>query len=185
MGTRRHYLRLSTTELDNLRSRPEEAIATLDQRWTDDVKAPAARKDITDPPGEARLYDIDKYWEDLDLVLEQAGISLDEANGSDHIPPFDPRVTEEFDWEWMDDIGRRFALGPSYLTVGAVKDLAARLSSVNFDEVFEGVSQEKWDELVLGPAEHVRDDAIAISRSVSQFFDAAARAGDAVVSVMR
>ena len=183
MGTRRHYLRLSAPELDDLRSRPEEAMDILWQRWVDQ-HLPAGTN-ITDPPGEARLYDIDKYWVELDVALEQAGIPLDEANGSDHIPPFDPRVTEEFDWEWMDDIGRRFALGPSYLTVGAVKDLAARLSSVNFDEVFEGVSQEKWDELVLGPAEHVRDDAIAISRSVSQFFDAAARAGDAVVSVMR
>ena len=56
---------------------------------------------------------------------------------------------------------------------------------MDFEAAFDAVGQATWDELFAGAAENFRAHDIAVCRSVSQFFGAASRAGDAVVSVMR
>jgi hypothetical protein len=181
MGTRRHYIRLSVAELQDLLSRPDEVADILWQMQTE-AGGNGGGRDITDPPGDIRLYEIDKYWQELDVVLAQAGFSRDEANGTDRIYPLDPQREEDF--SWMSELEKRAAFPPTYLAPGAVAELADRLSAQDFQAVFAAVGQEKWNEMHAGLAEYLREPTVAICNGVTEFYANAARAGDAVVSVM-
>jgi hypothetical protein len=122
-------------------------------------------------PDEARRTDIDKAWDILHFLLRRIDFPVDVIDGEEEFP-------DAGDWGYGP---------PCYLTPDQVRTAAAALTATAPAALVGGVTAAELvaAELYPGFAEEEADQLLAYAlehyRSLVPFFEAAARAGDAIV----
>jgi hypothetical protein len=171
--------------LANLMAREADVVEALWKLYSDaDGDAVAGVADGN--PDLVTILDVGKSWQELDVVLAAAGISLDEANGTEYVWPPTPGRTEEPDWPYLNPIERRWWMPPTFLPVAAVSALAARVTAVDLEAVYDAIPPQYWETKHYVRADDwLRTGTLQACHQWRRFILAAARDGHVVASVFR
>lgn len=158
------WLRVTSAELEHARS---------DLRWAYDI-AMKADEDMDRPVAERRRFGTDKTWHALDFLLDRKGFPISIVFGAEEFvdDPEDP----DADWGYGP---------PRFLTPEQVQRAAAALADLTEDALIAGVDSADLQREQIYPTVWDRPDelpwAVCHLPGVKVYFDAAAKAGDAIL----
>ncbi|GAA1808679.1 hypothetical protein GCM10009682_33070 [Luedemannella flava] len=184
MGTRRRYTRLAPAELHQALGDPDYAKRRFGELRNDYYAQAGDRPS----PEEARVLGVDKWWEEIDVVLRAAGMPVAVHCGVDHLWPREKPI-DSF-WEYFGEDEQRSMSPPTYLTPANTANVAEWMSTRPFDGLLATLDAEGTAALVALGGYPAKDyevvaylDVIRVfGDRVRRFFAAAAQSGDAIVT---
>lgn len=174
------YLRMTPAELSRAIADPQWALDHAEQiqeseesDGSDESEQPEEARpsqgSSSSSPAAARHFTTYKMWDMLGFLLRRRGFPVDVVQGEE---PF----TDEEDWGYGP---------PRFLTVERVRLAASELSRLSYDDLIGGVSPEELSTAEVYPGRWDSPASLEWARDcfgqLSEFFHAAADAGDAVL----
>jgi hypothetical protein len=158
------WLRLTPAELEHAKS---------DLRWAHDL-AMKADEGVDLPVADRRSFGTDKTWQALQFLLDRKDFPIWIVFGEENFvdDPEDP----ETDWGYGP---------PRYLTPEQVQQAAVALADLTEEALIDGVDPAELQQAGIYPTVWDRPDelpwAVCHLPEVKVYFDAAAKAGDAIL----
>ncbi|MEV5352102.1 YfbM family protein [Streptomyces sp. NPDC052693] len=156
------YLRVTTAELERAVQDPDWALDLVE-------KVREAEENTQQAPSETRHYTTDKTWDMLRFLLMRAEFPVNVVHGEESF-------AEDEDWGYGP---------PRYLRPERVKLAAQALRTISYADLINGVDPAELTSAEVYPLGWAEPGALEWARpwyhGLTQFFDAAARADEAML----